>query len=623
MAAGRRVQPSNIQHEEDPEHPDRSYPVQSTQLLRLWGHYVRAVESWHHLQIGYREHYSVERLLAFRDYCERTSHTRAFAVCALTPVPAAAVLLLIECIPLRRSDEGWAANWTMFVRILVTATFVAGGIVFLAQTIIDEGKVATAQAIRIAVFAAVCYTGLGVLLAATWTYPIPFGAVILVCPFVALIMTLFLASIDRHALKTNKKLRKQVLGHFLGASAQSLLVVAYPTFSALFRRFSGVEQTIFMVALPVIKFITKQVLYVVSAHLRELTGVMLVFSVDVFHVLYMAICIQTARSSVTTLVIVIFDVLQIALALRSIYRHTSVLQQQNDLEPSTTKYVDKLLAIITTFTPQGHQNHGTIRLAGPYRMVLSPSSAEPLGSLDIRWKEERENNSSPFECQKPIEGTSRPSSPDQMVGPSDALIPHRSAQDTTPTSHYSEQKATTVNGCRLPPHSVVPQAPIYPQPKPTICRRSTPQLDGSRDPPKAETAIEEGLQALFHCEYVIMSEYIECVLPLVYAGYFAGLYHLPTAVFYPFTRSLTSAKMTSTLVQLVLYGSLEIVSFVGMHVILKARLGYSPVLQLSFILQTHAVMIQSLLFLWIIFIVQLTFDHSGKCVPLGIVYCCR
>jgi hypothetical protein len=135
---------------------------------------------------------------------------------------------------------------------------------------------------------------------------------------------------------------------------------------------------------------------------------------------------------------------------------------------------------------------------------------------------------------------------------------------------------------------------------------------GNRSRLKTEETIKEGLQVLFHCEYVILSEHIECALPLVYAGYLAGLFQLPAVANYPFTRSLTRAKMTSTLVQLLVYGSLEILSFIGLELMLKKRLGYSPLYQLAFVLETHAVFVQSLLFIWIPFIVQLTFDHGGE-----------
>ncbi|EGZ18022.1 hypothetical protein PHYSODRAFT_379318, partial [Phytophthora sojae] len=127
-----------------------------------------------------------------------------------------------------------------------------------------------------------------------------------------------------------------------------------------------------------------------------------------------------------------------------------------------------------------------------------------------------------------------------------------------------------------------------------------------------EEAAKEGLQALFHCEYVILTEYVECALPLLYAVYLAGLFHVPTAAYYPHTRDVSAEKMQSTLIQLVVYGSLEFGSFVGIFFMLKRRFGYSPLFQLAFVLETEAMTLQSLLFAWVVFALPLTLVHYGK-----------
>ncbi|KAE9303758.1 hypothetical protein PF008_g22139 [Phytophthora fragariae] len=397
---------------------------------------------WGRLQIGHRQAYSVERTLAFRDYYRSKSRVRVFAVCLLTPAPAFLVMLSIECLPLESPDEGWQASKMMWVRMFVSSVFVSGGTVFLAKLLISEAPVSTARAIVIAIMSAVCYTGLEMLLAAVWEYPLPFGLVLMVCPFVTIIMSWFLICIGVHALKTNKKLQKQLIGHAISVSAQALLVVAYPTFIAVFLRLDSVEQAIFTLVLPVIS--------------------------------------ETLLDA-----------------------------------------IDQKLSA----------NRAAISLISMRNALVVP---EPLElSLDHEHS-----------------ATQRP--------------PQRAGSHRTITARTSE-----------------------------------------------EEDIEEGLQVLFHCEYVILTEYVECTLPIFYAAYLAGLYQLPTAAYYPFTRSMTSSKMTSTLVQLVIYSFFEFGSLAGLYTLLTQRLGYSPAYQLAFVLETHVVLIQSLLFIWIIFIAQLTLVQGG------------
>ncbi|KAE9201253.1 hypothetical protein PF005_g15028 [Phytophthora fragariae] len=75
--------------------------------------------------------------------------------------------------------------------------------------------------------------------------------------------------------------------------------------------------------------------------------------------------------------------------------------------------------------------------------------------------------------------------------------------------------------------------------------------------------VQDALQALFHSDYVLLAEYVECVLPLLYAVYLSVLHHLPTAAYYPHMHSLTGDKFSATLQNLLLYALIEFSSFAG------------------------------------------------------------
>ncbi|KAF4046423.1 hypothetical protein GN244_ATG01169 [Phytophthora infestans] len=263
MSPRRRVQPVLTYH-------TAKEPLSGSGSLRrsFVNVYSDIAAFWRRIQIGHREHYSVERVLAFRDYCERASPVRVFAVCVLTPVPAATVMLLIECVPLKDPELGWKASWTMFIRVFITSIFVGGGIVFLSRAIIQEAEISVSRAIGITIVAAILYTGLSPQRGSS-------------------------PSRLEWSCWTNQKLQKQLVGHIIGSSAQSLLVVAYPTFNAVFLQLSGRQQAVFMLVLPVIKFITKQFIAKVATYLHDYIGALIIFSVNVFNVLYVAICMQT------------------------------------------------------------------------------------------------------------------------------------------------------------------------------------------------------------------------------------------------------------------------------------------------------------------------------------------
>ncbi|KAI9980990.1 hypothetical protein PInf_010340 [Phytophthora infestans] len=69
-----------------------------------------------------------------------------------------------------------------------------------------------------------------------------------------------------------------------------------------------------------------------------------------------------------------------------------------------------------------------------------------------------------------------------------------------------------------------------------------------------EQSAYDALQALFYSEYVLMGEYIEFMLPLLYALYLAVLFHLPIAAYYPHTATMTPIKLHETLFTATLRG---------------------------------------------------------------------
>ncbi|KAG6611652.1 uncharacterized protein IUM83_13671 [Phytophthora cinnamomi] len=133
-----------------------------------------------------------------------------------------------------------------------------------------------------------------------------------------------------------------------------------------------------------------------------------------------------------------------------------------------------------------------------------------------------------------------------------------------------------------------------------------------------EEVVWDALQALFHSEYLLMAEYIECALPLLYAAYLAVLFHLPSAQYYPYT-AFSSHKLVTNVTNIVIFGAVEYAGFVGLLFLLKREFGVSPLYQLAFVLETQARSLQGHLFVWTIFILHMPLTHYGVDfnVPFG------
>jgi len=124
----------------------------------------------------------------------------------------------------------------------------------------------------------------------------------------------------------------------------------------------------------------------------------------------------------------------------------------------------------------------------------------------------------------------------------------------------------------------------------------------------------ETAQLLFHCEYIALVEYVECVIPVVYGLYLQALFRLggDARAYYPQTRDLTVDKLNSTVSNLVVYVWLEVLSLLVLHVVLRRRFNFSVLRQLAFVLETHAMQVQGRMFVWIAFILTFTLEHFGR-----------
>lgn len=77
----------------------------------------------------------------------------------------------------------------------------------------------------------------------------------------------------------------------------------------------------------------------------------------------------------------------------------------------------------------------------------------------------------------------------------------------------------------------------------------------------SDAVVRDGLQTLFHSEYILMAEYIELMIPLLYSFYLTVLFHLPVAVYYPNTASMTVHELRVGVASILAYAAIEVVSF--------------------------------------------------------------
>jgi hypothetical protein len=543
-------------------------------------------ESWHHSQIGHRSEYSVERLLAFHDYYERTSTSRVAAVCMLSPVPALLAALAIDCIPLRSPSESWQANYAVWVRVLLALTIEALGVVIQMRAVLEPDAISISGALRISVSAAACSVLVMLALASLWTF---LGYVLIIGPFVLVFFISTVLVVGPQVLIQSVTLRRQLKSQFIIVASQGVVLTCYSIFSAVFNRLSGIQQIAFVSLMPLIKFLTKQTIANAAKSYREYVGPVVVFSVDLFNVYYVSICMQASSSIVTTLLIMATDTFHVLLAIRAIFYHEQSADESGNPQPG--RRLRDLLAALQRL-PQEAQlrpHARPIRLFAPFPLPLSDTSKALMlelakaGRFAADTSKNRRCSAASTNLRDCGAGTlqSMPTVVDLKLN---QIAP-------TPVSAWSQRSTPSLG------------LPAFSSQRPSDATVSSPR--------SSEELIHDELQRLFHSEYVLLAEYIEFMIPMLYALYLAVLFHLPVAAYYPHTASMSGHKLKQAVTSILIYAAIEFVAFGALVALLKRRFGLSPLYQLAFVLETHAPALQGHLFVWTITILHLTLAHYG------------
>ncbi|KAK1941513.1 hypothetical protein P3T76_007379 [Phytophthora citrophthora] len=529
---------------------------------------------WYRSQIGHRSEYSVERLLSLRDYCLRTSVARVVVICFLAPVPALLTALAIDCIPLKPPSEGWKTNYTLWIRLFLAMLIEAMGVLFQVRAVINPGTISSSGGVKIAITTAGLSVLTMVIFAVLWEFPTPFGYVLVIGPYVLYFSISTVLVVGRQTLIQSPTLRQQFKSQFIIVASQGLVGMCYPAFSAVFNRLSGTQQTLLIFVMPMIKFFTKQNIANAAKSYHEYVGPVVVFSVDLFNVFYVAICMQASKSAMTTLVIMISDTFHVILALRDMFpRKTSRVIPNRQIETQLTHYLEDLPKLLEQKFHDG-RSLDRIRVFAPFPLPLSNSSRKCMSEMTAT---RRLTQGEITRCSK--------ESTKQTSGPSLKDFP-------MPTLPEAKQ------------NQIVPAIVVETK------ISSSDNLDkDSRNITKF--VVHDGLQILFHSEYILLAEYIEFMVPMLYALYLSVLYHLPVAAFYPHSASMTSQKLRSTVTNVLVYGMIEFAAFGVLLVLLKRKLGFLPLYQLAFVLETQAPALQGHLFVWTITILHLTLNRSS------------
>lgn len=557
--------------------------------------------AWNQLLFIQRGSYSVERLFAFNEYCRHTPLWRALAVCFLFSMPPLLVSIAIELIPLQDPLKGAMANYGAWIRQFFIAFICSTAACVQINELAPQLSLSGAR-ILVSAFATCCsYMVVMLIIANYWTYPIPFGFVIGTVPCAIFLIFFFLFAVGFRRFRSDALLRRQLIRQFDIINAQSSLSIVYPVFSAVYYQISQYYKPFFVLLLPVIKFLMQQFFAWFANDLVDHQPGIVVFGVKVFNSLYSAKSMQSAGGSahITTFIIMAFDIVDFVIILRRI--HCEMTRVDRWLQTILNRRV------LHSFI---HPGDSQVLLDVVVRLCEEPgvlSTDVHEGAPIIRLQSDIKHSLA-HDRQSIIERISRPEY--ERTTPR-SLSPHNPVIGWSTSAHLNQIVPTT--------DDISPPTIRSSNKRPEMTLREKHDF------------VHAVLKMLFQCEYYLLTEYVKCIVPIMYVVYLVIVLRLPSAEYYPELQGLSSRQSTTTILNILLYAGLEVLTLLLLHIAIKWRCGFSPTYLLAFVLENQALEFQSRLFLWYVFLLELTLKHFGTdiypllslCNMLMIVQFCR
>ncbi|POM71424.1 Hypothetical protein PHPALM_12015 [Phytophthora palmivora] len=569
----------------------RSAPTTTERIRGLFAsQFTKIVDAWFAIHLEhYGGKYSIERMLALEEYTQTTSFNRVLFVTIGLPLFVIGLVLLQESIPLQNPADGWAANYGFWIR----AAFVGIGIGNAASIQIgfwlDVPPFSLKQILGYCTLMATAYVVAGMMAAMLWVFPIPFFMFSLCFVTSTVILVYIRLVVGPHGFRQILSRRQQLRRLNKVGMVQALMYVVYPAYQILFTKVSSTpyEAPVLMI-LPIIRLALK-LIFASAAHEKEdMIPVQVVFTVDFFDAFYFASFIQSV-SPLTLAGVMVIDLVQTASELYELNQRTRrILSRLYQLSGVQLQHINNLLeALHVAFN---RIDTSLIKLPKTIQVrscIYHQLSAEGRALLVTI-----ERHSCAESCINSYQHNLKTLSTTAFVVP---------ASDNT-----LKKPKTTWNKCfsrgKVAAEGVASTAPLPSSPKKDDIMNGIHQHSVSRKKSvfTASMVLKEALEVLFTSECLVLSEYMEVIVPTVYGLFVWTMVHLPSAEYHAELAGVNNDNVADIVSRIFAYAMMEFGSFVVLVVVKKRSCGINALYQLAFVLETQTLFVQSTLMMWIL-----------------------
>ncbi|KAK1935778.1 hypothetical protein P3T76_010473 [Phytophthora citrophthora] len=371
-------------------------------------------------------------------------------------------------------------------------------------------------------------------------------------------------------MRANPEAVKDVVRFATLCGAQVSIVMVYAVFNTIFSNLSPMYQPMFALFIPAFKMMQKNILSRILAGRDDTKPQVVILNVEIFNALFISNCMQNAQSMGTSITLISVDILQAAISLLDLYRMISDVDSiLNKLGVSSNALISTAEMILEKYPTATNRRPTTLTRSAHMWAINSPA---PIARIPLKKKQVLPTMN--LEC----------------------------GEYKLPVSPLSLRDASRVSSVQF--GSIA---------KRTETSSATPTTDLNKLSSKEHyRLLKKSLQVLYLTEFMLLTEFTEVLVPVIYGGYLAILYHFPNRQYYPQLADLSDDELWHKVFSMLGYGTLELVSLVLLVIVLNRLVHRHSLKQLAFVLEWEFFMVQPKLVLWVTMTLQSTLPQMGK-----------
>ncbi|DAZ94625.1 TPA: hypothetical protein N0F65_010564, partial [Lagenidium giganteum] len=538
----------------------------------------KLIHAWEATQVELHGQYSLRRLQEFQAYRSNASWFRVVAVVLLTPLPVLTLILLTDAIPLQSPREGLVSSHTFWVRVWITAFIMCAALLEQVRASIPTLPIKSHHAAALTLCNCAVGTTFAFAMACVVGYPVPLTIPAIAIPWAISFTANLWWFLHRHFRDHPEDMNafRQLIPVVLVQTVQSAV---YPAYRFIFVHLSPNEQIAFAALLPIIKIAAKNAFAYVMRGKDDLKPEAVILNVEVFSALLMVGCMQGATTIYSSLVLMSADFIHSCLSLRDL--HTMLKNVPDGAKRGQSLVGGAFWLDQAIFLCNG-----------------DPSLADNKGVSDR--SQLRKSRKSRWHRQFRTQ-----------VQPSDTVGEPICRPQCAQTNH--QNCAVEAGKSWLIGAQVITSVP-------TEISASSPPIESSF----AEVAglattqkklfVVQTLRILYLLEFVLLVEFTETIVPVIYSLFVLMVLRLPNREHYSHFIAPNDDVVFHQLRNVFSYSALEWGSLVILQLMLRRYVRLSPIQLLAFVLEKQAKLVQSHMMVWFFFTISMMLDHFGTCL---------